>query len=383
MKVGLSTTMIQRGKGGIGQYVFALTKALLQERPDIRLHLFVLEEDLPLFEFVNGRAEIITVSEKYRSAIRNILFHQWKIPGHARRLNLDVMHVPSYRRMIWRRPCAMVSTIHDLAPFHVKGKYDFARMFYGRVVVKRIAQRQDRIISISENTATDIERFFNIPVERQQRILNGISHERFNPGNRDTALAQVDRAHGLKNPYFLYISRLEHPAKNHVRLIEAFERFRAATGSNWELVFGGGDWHGAEVVNERIAASSCSDAIRSLGFVKDEELPDLYRAAGCFVFPSLFEGFGLPPAEAMACGCPVISSTRGSLGEVVGNAAEVIDPDDVSDIERKLTLMATDRTARNARIEAGLVNAKRFDWSANARAVADVYETVATGRGSL
>ena len=229
MNVGLSTTMIQRGKSGVAQYVFALVRALLAESPADRLHLFVLEDDLPLFDFAREAAAIVPVPERFRPALRNLFWHQTALPGLARRLRLDVLHIPSYRRLLWRKPCALVATIHDLAPFHVSGKYDPARMFYGKVVVRRLARRQDEIIAISTHTALDIERFFGLPQARLNVVLNGIDHERFRPGDAAEAKRQAAARWRLEAPFFLYVSRLEHPAKNHVRLIEAFAAFKAAT----------------------------------------------------------------------------------------------------------------------------------------------------------
>lgn len=381
MKIGLSTTMIQRGKSGVAQYVFALLRALISEGERHRLHVFVLQEDLPLFDFVKGRAELVTVPEGYRPAVKNILWHQLKLPAIIRQLGLDVMHVPSYRRLLWRKPCALVATIHDLAPFHVSGKYDPARMFYGKVVVRRLARRQDEVIAISSNTASDIERFFGIPRARQHLVLNGIDHRRFCPGDRTRARADVKQRYKLGAPFFLYVSRLEHPAKNHVRLIEAFSQFKVANQSPWLLVLGGSDWHGAEVIHAAAAASPVSADIRFLGFVADEDLPTLYHAAEAFVFPSLFEGFGFPPIEAMACGCPVISSTRGSLAEVVGQAAALVEPENVEHMAKQLELVAMDAAFRAKLIVAGYENAKRFDWQINARAVLEVYAAAVRRNG--
>lgn len=375
MRIGLSATMIQRGKSGVAQYVFALLRALLSQEDQHAWHIFVLEDDLPLFDFVKGRAELVTVPESRRSAIKNILWHQARLPALVRQMQLDVLHVPSYRRLLWRKPCALVATIHDLAPFHVSGKYDPARMFYGKVVVRRLAQRQDEIIAISANTARDIEQFFGIPQARQNLVLNGIDHGRFSPGDRAAAKAGARGRWGLDAPFFLYVSRLEHPAKNHVRLIEAFGQFKQATSSPWRLVLGGSDWHGAEAIHAAAQASPFSRDIRFLGFVSDADLPDLYRAADAFVYPSLFEGFGFPPVEAMACGCPVLSSTRGSLGEVVAQAAVLVDPEDVADMARQLANIATDEALRARLVTAGFQNARRFDWQANARAVLGIYAT--------
>lgn len=373
MNVALSTSVMQRGKSGVGQYVLALTRALLAHADQLKFHLLVLEEDVPLFEFAREKMQIVPVAEKWRPAVKNILWHQTVLPRWIAANDIDVLHVPSYRRMVRKAPCRLVSTIHDLAPFHVSGKYDLARMFYGKVVVKHLARQQDQVIAVSTNTARDIQRFFGIPMKDQQVILNGIDHSRFNPGDAQVAKAYAGERWGLTKPFFLYVSRLEHPAKNHVRLIEAFERFKMRTGSDWQLVLAGSDWHGAEHIHASAKASPNAGDIRTLGFVEDAVLPDLYRAASCMVYPSLFEGFGLPPVEAMACGTPVMSSIAGSLDEVVGHAAQIVNPEDVLDIAEAMQLLATRDDRRNHLIRSGLENARRFDWAKNAEDVMAAY----------
>jgi len=149
MNVGISTSVMQRGKSGVGQYILSLVKALLRECSSVHLILFVLEEDLPLFEFARGRAKLVPVPEQFRPPVKDILWHQMNLPSLARAHALDLLHVPSYRRMLWPRPCALVATIHDLAPFRVAEKYDRARMLYGRLVARRLAHRQDEIIAVS------------------------------------------------------------------------------------------------------------------------------------------------------------------------------------------------------------------------------------------
>jgi glycosyltransferase involved in cell wall biosynthesis len=373
MRIGLSSSVIQRGKTGVAQYFFALLRAFLPHTDRHQFVLFALEEDLPLFAFAEKQIEIVPVPEQFRPAVKNIAWHQTQLPKLVRQHKLDVLHIPSYRRMLWPRPCTLVSTIHDLAPFQVANKYDWKRMFYGRVVVKRLARRQDHIIAISENTASDIRKFFKLPGDKISVVHNGLEHDRFFPSSREAARAAVAKRHGLQQRFFLYVARLEHPAKNHVRLISAFNHFKIATRSNWQLVLGGSDWNGAEAIHSAIKASPFSTDIRSLGFVDNAHLPDLYRAADAFVYPSLYEGFGMPPIEAMACGCPVICSTRGSLGEVVGNAAAIVDPDDVGSIENRLTLVASDAALRERLRTAGLAQASRFSWDKTAAATLEVF----------
>jgi glycosyltransferase involved in cell wall biosynthesis len=253
-------------------------------------------------------------------------------------------------------------------------------MFYGRVIVKRLARRQDHIIAISQNTAHDIANFFGLGPERVTIIHNGLEHDRFSLGNAELARATVAERFGLSRPFFLYVARLEHPGKNHVRLISAFEMFKAATQSDWQLVLGGSDWHGAEAIHQAIKQSRFAADIRAIGFVDNQILPDLYRAASAFAYPSLYEGFGLPPLEAMACGCPVLCSTRGSLGEVIGDAAVVVDPDDVHSITKQLFVLATDNAARNRLRAAGLAQAQKFDWRKTAVETLKVYEAATVVR---
>ena len=377
MRIGLSTSVIQRGKTGIAQYLFALLRAFLPYAGENHFVLFVLEEDLPLFAFAKEKMQLVPVSEKFRPPIKNILWHQRALPQLVRDWDLDVLHVPSYRRMLWPRACRLVATIHDLAPFRVPKKYSASRMFYGRVVARRLAQRQDAVIAISENTAQDVHQFFDVPLPRLHVIHNGLEHDRFFPGSREQAQAEMAARHQLDKPFFLYVARLEHPGKNHVRLISAFNQFKAATGSDWQLVFGGSDWHGAEAIHAAARQSPFASEIRFLGFVRDEDLPNLYRAAEVFVYPSLYEGFGMPPVEAMACGCPVICSTNGSLGEVVGNAAAIADPQDVNSIANQLGLLATDAKLRERLRQAGFARAKQFDWNRTARETLSLYERVA------
>ncbi len=373
IRVGLSTSVIQRGRSGIARYVFSLLEEFQQRNRNCELVVFVLKDDLALFDFLPPCVQRVVVSERFRKPVLDILWHQVVLPRLAKRHHLDVIHVPSYRRMMVRAPCALVSTIHDLAPFRLSGKYDRARMFYGRIIARFLARRQNRIITVSRSTADDIREHYGVAEDRVQVIHNGIDHTKFFPGDGEEAKAWVKEQHGIARPFFLYVARFEHPGKNHVRLIDAFDAFKQTTRMEWQLVLGGSDWHGADIIHSRIQKSPYRSEIHTLGFVSEENLPTWYRAANVFVFPSLFEGFGLPPLEAMACACPVLCSARGSLGEIVGDAAVIVDPEDAQDLSRQMMSLATDESRRANLKAKGIEWVKAFTWESCAAATMEVY----------
>lgn len=373
IRVALSTSVVQGGRSGVASYVFGLLDGLARTDAPVQMILVGLEADRPLFAQWLDRWEWSGVDERWRPALRNVVWHQTAFRRRLRDLRADVVHIPSYRRIIWRAPCPQVVTIHDCAAFAVKGKYDFARMFYGRQVVTRLARGADTVMTVSAATADDVARHFGLARDSLHVVWNGIDRARFQPPAPEQVAAFRSGRARQPAPYFLYLARLEHPAKNHVRLIAAFEEFAARhPDDRHELLFGGADWHGAGAIHARIAASPCRARIRALGFVDLADLPLWYAGATAMVYPSLFEGFGLPPAEAMACGCPVICSTRGSLGEVVGDAARLVDPEDVPDLARALGELAQPAARADWRTR-GLHRSTLFDWNATARKVTTLY----------
>src|SRR5262245_47486324 len=202
MRIGISTSVIQGGRSGVAQYVFALIRGLKKFSTDHQFTLFVLQDDLPLFDFAKSEMCLVQVPESFRSPVNNIWWHQTRLPALARRWQIDVLHIPSYRRMLWRKPCSTVATIHDLAPFCVPKKYEWKRMFYGRVIARRLAHRQDAIVAISQNTARDIQTFFRIPPHRIAVVFNGIELDRFSPGSKEVALDFVKTRYGVSQPFF-------------------------------------------------------------------------------------------------------------------------------------------------------------------------------------
>jgi len=374
MKVGLSVSVIQRGKSGVATYVGGLLKGMAARNWPVQVTLFGLEEDRAWFAPWLNHCEWAGVPEGFRPAVKNILWHQTVLPGCLRRHGCDLVHIPSYRRIVTMPGIPQVVTIHDLAPFRLAGKYDRLRMFYGKQVVKRLARRATAITAVSESTAADIREFFNIPSARLSVIYNGIEHGRFFPLPPEEVKRRLPITADWKEPWWIYVARLEHPGKNHLRLLKAFEAVCAALpSSSFRLVLAGADWHGAPEIHRAIVASPVRDRIHCAGFVPDEDLSAWYSGARALVFPSLFEGFGLPPLEAMACGCPVLCSDRGSLLEVTGGAAVIFDPENPDTIAASMQTLLASPDQRSRLVQAGLARACQFRWESCAKETVALY----------
>jgi glycosyltransferase involved in cell wall biosynthesis len=374
MKVLLSAGMIQGGRSGVGRYVIALVEALRRNHPEIDLHLAGLDADRAHFPAIG---DACWMSIPAGSAVRNLAWHQGLLPGRLRQGGYDLVHIPSYRRMLARCPIPQVATIHDCAPFVLRDKYDLGRGLFGTRVVPWIARRVDRVVAVSQTTAADITRYMKVPEARITTLPNGIDHEQFRPS--PAAEVEAFRARmRLDRPFFLYVARLEHPAKNHLRLIEAFSELVQAGEFDGDLILPGAAWHGHEVIEEAGARSPVRERIRLEGFVAGGDLPLWYAAAEALVFPSLMEGFGLPILEAQACGTRTASSDATSLPEVAGPAGLLFDGRRVDDLRAAMRRLATmDEAERARRREEGLAWARDFTWDRHAAGVATIYQQLA------
>ncbi len=372
MKVLLSAGMIQGGRSGVGRYVIALSEALVREQATVDLTVAGLDADRGLFPWIDD-THWISIPANMSGGAANLVWHQLCLNTVLKRLRIDRVHIPSYRRIIWRAAVPQVATIHDCAPFVLRDKYDFLRGFFGRVIVPRLARRVSHVIAVSETTGKDVARFMRVPPENLTVVPNGIDHQMFYPQDA-AAIAEFRHRKHLTRPFFLYVARLEHPAKNHLRLIRAFESLADSGTFDGHLILPGAPWHGSTLIEQAVATSRHRDRIRLEGFVNNADLPLWYAAAQALVFPSLMEGFGLPLLESQACGTRIACADATSLPEVAGPAGILFNGLDEMSITAAMTRLATmDGVERRLLEEQGLAWAARFTWSSHAAAVAQIY----------
>ena len=364
----LLATMVQGGRGGIHRYVHELARRLAV-RPDIELSIDHLAHEAELFAGLGGARQAAPGWD--RGGLRDLLRAHVQVRAPAGGL----LHVPSYRRVPWLMGGPCVATVHDLAALHQPEKYGWLRHQFLRRAVPPALRRCAAIITPTRHTADDLVMQLGLPAELITVIPNGIDHAVLRPGDRHEALARVQAWQPqIARDFVLYLARVEHPGKGHTALLDAWAQLAATRRDLPQLVFAGAlvERH-AEVLAH---ARSLGLSPLCTGHVPEALLADLYRACLLKVFPSRYEGFGLPPVEAMSCGAPVASSRAAALAETAGPAA-VLDPDCPESMAAVIAHLLDDSAARAALAAAGPPWAARFDWDATTEQTVAVYHRVA------
>ena len=300
---------------------------------------------------------------------------QLTVPLDLRRERVDLFHAPHYV-LPPLTPCPSVVTIHDCIhlrfPQYLPNRVAYA---YARASLWIATHRSHRILTVSEASKRDILRYFRVPEKKIDVIYNAID-ERFGQPPAPEEIERVRERYQLDGPFILYAGNIK-PHKNLERLIEAFHSLRGGGGfDNVRLLIIGDEISKYATLRRAVHRHKLHKHVRFFGFVPDETLASLYRLASVFVFPSLYEGFGLPPLEAMASGTPVITSNVSSLPEVVGEAAILIDPYEPDSIADAMRRVLTDPALRDDLRRRGLERASEFSWDRSVRRVRAIYDEV-------
>jgi glycosyltransferase involved in cell wall biosynthesis len=301
---------------------------------------------------------------------------QFRIPLALERERVQLLHEPHYVLPPLVR-CRSVVTIHDcihlMFPQYLPGKLAYV---YAKGSMWSAARKANRILTVSEASKRDILHFFDVRPEKVSVIYNAIDERFLTPPNT-AHMDLVRQRYQLDRPFVLYVGNIK-PHKNIQRLIDAFGRVRArGYQDDLKLVIIGDEISKYPALRQSVHKHKLDKHVRFLGFQPMETLAAFYRLARVFVFPSLYEGFGLPPLEAMACGTPVVTSNVSSLPEVAGGAAKLVDPYEPESIASGIGQALTDEPLRADLIARGLERARSFSWAHSVRAIHRIYMDVA------
>jgi glycosyltransferase involved in cell wall biosynthesis len=367
MRIGVTSFGADGGKSGISQYLINLMKAFAAAPEGNEFEVSTYADEKALFVPNAPGIASLTNAGAHRGTIQDIIWHQAALPRLCRTQRYDVLFLPAgNRRLPATSPCPTVGTVHDFSSIHMRNKYDRSHLFYVTQVLPALVRRLSHVITVSKSAKHDIVEFAGVPAERVTVIPNAVDHTLFYADDPDAAFERLASKMAIRRPYLLYLSRLEHPGKNHINLLKAFTILKKKYGIPHQLVLAGSDWDRAEEIHEAAEKLPCASDVLFTGFVASGDVPDLYRAADVMVFPSLLEGFGIPILEAMACGAPVVCSNVSSMPEVAEDAANYFDPADVeSMVESIAEVVASNELKADLRAR-GLARAAKFTWAESA-----------------
>jgi glycosyltransferase involved in cell wall biosynthesis len=352
---------------GIGTYIRNLLRQLAR---------FDRETEYVLLARPGDRDALGALGENFRSVSETAgnysIAEQVTIPWALRRERVALFHAPHYV-LPPLVPCKSVVTIHDcihlMFPQYLPNRLALA---YARTAINMAARRSTRVLTVSESSKKDILRFVDVPADKIDVIHNAYD-ERFGVEPREEDVVRVQERYQLHDEFVLYAGNVK-PHKNLGRLIEAFHLVRRRGLEHLKLVLIGDEISKYAALRRAVHHHQLHKYVRFLGYMPEETLAVMYRLAAVFVFPSLYEGFGLPPLEAMASGTPVVTSNLSSLPEVAGDAALLADPYDPGAIADAIYTVLTDPSIRRDLRSKGLVRARQFSWEASARRVHEIYQ---------
>jgi len=381
LRIGIDCTAAIHQQAGIGRYTRGLVEALAKLGGKHEYVLFVAGGKSPSADFSvkvsnNLRIRRVPLSERFLT----IMWHRLRLPLPVDMFigSVDVFHSPDYVLPPLRRGRKVV-TIHDLSFIRYPEGAEPSLRQYLMQAVPDAVRRADLVLADSENTRQDIIELLGVVPGKVEVLYPGVDG-RFSPLEDEELLGRVRELYDLSFPFFLSLGTLE-PRKNLIFLLDAYAALRAAGEVSHKLVIAGERGWLYEGIFRRVKELSLEREVIFLGFVADENLPALYSLAEVFVFPSLYEGFGLPPLEAMACGTPVITSRSSSLPEVVGEAGLMVSSEDSDGLTQAMRRVLDDRALREDLARKGVRQARKFTWQASARKLLTIYQGLVDSSG--
>ena len=367
MRIGIDATALPAELYGAGNYIVNLIQALARVDSANDLVVFTKPFHAPLFQSLERvRVEHITLPMR----TLRIAWEQMLLPQLIRQHKLDVFHSPHYT-MPFAAPCATIVTFHDMTFFLYPQAHLLYKRSFFRMIIPISARRARAVIAISESTRQDILRWTKISPTKVFGVPYGIGSN-FRPEKNPAVLDALRRKYNLPTEFLLYVGNLE-PRKNLPTLLQAFARL-VKQGLPHDLVLAGSRGWKDNQVFATCKELGLSQRVCFIGFVPQSELPALYSACSAFVYPSIYEGFGLPVLEAMACGALVVTSNVSSMPEVAGDAGILIDPHNVDNLMKALHQVLTDKELRATLPSKAIARASLFSWERAAKETLAVYE---------
>lgn len=372
MRVLVDCTQVTKAKAGVGVYALNLTTELIrrQNSHGFRMWLLVQDDD-PDFAFDHEDVTVLRVPGKlFRIFPLRLLMEQLYIPWLTRKYKIDVLHSLHYSFPLLKIRARKLVTIHDMTSVIMPHVHLAIKVFYFRFFIHAASYLADTLIFDSQSTLDDYKRYFP-RVKKPFYVAHLGKAPIFRPGLDRQKVQQTLQKYQLREPYILYIGTIE-PRKNLVRLVEAFHRIAQLCPDHNLVIAGMKGWMYDDLF-EAVQRLKLESRVAFAGFIAEEDKPYVISAAAVFAYPSLYEGFGIPVLESLACGTPTLAGNRSSLPEVAGDAALLVNPENVDDIADNLHRLLTDFALRDSLRSKSIQQAARFSWCRTAEETLQAY----------
>ena len=366
MRLGFEATPLLGPRSGVGHYTSRLLRNLITQNEGWAYLLYSnrqleLEEPLQTAALVPGYLPV-----------SRWLWMQAVLPQLIRRSKPDLCHYPNASAPLYQTT-PFILTIHDASLFLYAHYHPRKRLFAIRLFLPALARRAAAVITVSHHARRDIVQALSLPPDKVKVVYNA-APPHFQPVTDPTQLAQLRHHYHLPKRYILYLGTLE-PRKNLVRLVRSFAQVHRQKPDVHLLLAGPSGWM-MEGLQREVLQLGLETAVRYLGYIPTIDLPGVLSLAQCLAFPSLYEGFGLPALEAMACGTPVLTSSNSAMAEVCGSAAYLVEPTDEGALTYGLNDLLHNSDLRYHLRQLGLQRASHYSWAKTARQTAAVYRQV-------
>lgn len=353
---------------GIARYSIQLIKYLLKLDPTYKFLIAIDRAHAVKLKPYCRKFDNLLIYE-VRTSVQRIFIEQFKLPLTKR--NIDLIHYPDYAAPILPTMAKTVITVHDLSFLRFTTTFEWYKRVWKRTLIHLSCLTSDKIICVSHFTKDELSNLVPVGANKSHVIHNGLIKPRFESGTSVQELVPSDC-------YLLFVGTLE-PRKNVKRLLKAFSKVIGGEKRDLKLVITGKKGWLYQPIFQTVKELNLNNKVVFTGFVSDDELATLYRNATALVYPSIYEGFGFPPLEAMAYGTPVITSNTSSLPEVVGNSAVLIEPFDTNQIADAIESILDDEEKQRKLREKGMERVKKFSWEKAAKETLEVYKEVLEG----
>lgn len=370
-RVGIDATALPPQPVGAGNYTIQLIRALARIETNLELIVFAHPHGKNLIAVPEQEGLQWRLVPDHKPA-RRLVWEQTDFPTLLRQEKIDLLHSLHYTRP-FNLPCASVVTFHDMTFLLFPELHTFAKRLFFPPAIRYSARAADALIAVSESTRQDAIRLLHLNPARIHAIPLGVPDE-FKPYPDSPALATIKQKYQLPDHFILYVGMLE-PRKNIPLLLQAYKRV-LDEGPAPILVLAGRMGWGVASIRQIIGELSLTEKTHFTGYITPEDLPFVYNLADLFVYPSLYEGFGLPPLEALACGTPVITSAVSSIPANMGEAAILVPPADELALSAAIAEVLNNEKLRQQLSTKGLLQAAKFKWETTARQTIEIYQQV-------